>query len=384
MKPCEEIQSIDNNKSIKLKRICKMVIFSAIFLLLLQTVTYIIRTNGDVKDRFVGFYAEPKDTIDVIMLGSSPTYPCYSGAKMYHDYGFTTYPLATNRQRPQAALPLVKEALKTQTPDLFVFEVKQFAADETMMTDNMAYTRGVTDNMKYSWNRVDTINTMVPEDGPEPRYTYYFDIFKYHSNWKTLVLPSQIRCFRYEHLDPLKGYLFKDEVLPATYKDYSDITDTSAIPAGNSASMYELLAYLKAHNLNALFILTPYQLEDETKQKNFNYIANAVEEYGFTFLDLNRPEYLENMNFNFEEDFADGGVHTNAVGSEKVTKVFGQYLSEHYELPDHRGDSKYATWDEAYTNWSEQLEIAKVKIQDAIQNKTYADAPVEQPIENKD
>ena len=56
----------------------------------------------------------------------------------------------------------------------------------------MAYTRGVTDNMKYSWNRIKTINALVDPDGPEPRYTYYFDIFKYHSNWKTMVLPLSL------------------------------------------------------------------------------------------------------------------------------------------------------------------------------------------------
>lgn len=355
--------------------------FIFLFMLLLQTVTYVIRTNGDVKDRFVGFYAEPKDTIDVIMIGSSPTYPCYSGPMLWHKYGLTAYPLATNRQRPQAALPLVKEALKTQQPSLFVFEVKQFAADESMMTDNMAYTRGVTDNMKYSWNRVKTINAMVEE--PSERYTYYFDIFKYHSNWKTMVLPSQLRCFRYEYPDPLKGYLFKDEILPATYTDYSNVTETSAIPAGNAKSMYELLDYLKTNELQALFILSPYQLEDEEKQKNFNYIEHAVKDYGYEFLNLNEPEYLEAMNFNFAEDFADGGVHTNAIGSEKVTKFFGDYITEHYPFPDKRGSSDYKKWDEAYSNWSQKMESAREKIKADIQNKNYAADPVEKPIEEE-
>ncbi len=46
----------------------------------------------------------------------------------------------------------------------------------------MAYARGVTDNLKYSLNRVYTINRLVT--AKEDRYTYYFDIFKYHSNWK--------------------------------------------------------------------------------------------------------------------------------------------------------------------------------------------------------
>ena len=53
------------------KEACKAISFILIFLLLLTGVSYIVRTNGDVKDRFTGFYAEKKDSIDVLMCGDS-------------------------------------------------------------------------------------------------------------------------------------------------------------------------------------------------------------------------------------------------------------------------------------------------------------------------
>jgi len=53
------------------KQALKAVVFLAVFLWLLVTVTYIIRTNGDVKDRFTGFYAEKENTIDAILVGST-------------------------------------------------------------------------------------------------------------------------------------------------------------------------------------------------------------------------------------------------------------------------------------------------------------------------
>ena len=59
------------------KQALKAVVFLTVFLWLLVTVTYIIRTNGDVKDRFTGFYAEKENTIDAILVGSSPVYPYY-------------------------------------------------------------------------------------------------------------------------------------------------------------------------------------------------------------------------------------------------------------------------------------------------------------------
>lgn len=59
-----------------------------------------------------------------------------------------------------------------------------FSMPDEEWEDTMIFTRGVTDNLKYSKNRVDAINALVSDRSE--RYTYYFDIFKYHSNWKTL------------------------------------------------------------------------------------------------------------------------------------------------------------------------------------------------------
>ena len=205
----------------KKKEWIKTIVFIAGFFLILIPLTYMIRTNGDIKDIFVGFYAEKKDTIDVVMIGSSPVYPYYAGPKIWEDTGITCYPLSSNMQRPKAAVHLVEEAEKTQDPELYIFEMRMYLGPDERLTQNMAYTRGVTDNMKYSWNRIKTINDLVEPNEEEPRYTYYFDIFKYHSNWKTLVLPSQMVTFRYEYPDPLKGAVIRDDIGPSEMADYS-------------------------------------------------------------------------------------------------------------------------------------------------------------------
>ena len=90
------------------KQALKAVVFLTVFLWLLVTVTYIIRTNGDVKDRFTGFYAEKENTIDAILVGSSPVYPYYSAPALYGKSGIAAYPLSTNNQRPKAIKYLLK------------------------------------------------------------------------------------------------------------------------------------------------------------------------------------------------------------------------------------------------------------------------------------
>ena len=65
------------------KTILQAVIFVLLFLAILVPVSYMVRTNGDVKDRFAGFYAEKKDSLDVVMIGSSPVFPYYAAPKLW-------------------------------------------------------------------------------------------------------------------------------------------------------------------------------------------------------------------------------------------------------------------------------------------------------------
>lgn len=345
----------------------KTIIFVAGFLYILMTVTYIIRTNGDVKDRYTGFYAEPKNTIDVVMIGSSPVYPYFSTPMMWGEYGICAYPISSNLQRPVAGTYLVEEIRKTQQPALYIFEMRMYTARETDLTNNMAYTRGVTDNMKYSLNRIKTINAMV--DQVSERYTYYFDIFKYHSNWKTMVLPEQLASFRYEKLDDQKGYVMTDEVGPCEAVDTSRIRERMPMPEIQEEHLKTLLEYLKNNKLQALFILSPTLMEEE-KQMMYNYIDDMVGSYGYEFLNMN--DYYEEIGIDFSTDFSDYGGHTNALGAQKCTEFLSSYIMNNYQITDKRGSKGYESWDRAYTQWKTELEQAGKVITKRIEEGDFA------------
>ncbi len=356
----------------KKKQLLKSIIFIFIFIFLLVHLTYCVRTNGDVKDRFVGFYAEKDDTIDAVVIGSSPVYPAFATPKIYGDMGITVYPLSSNMQRPVATKYLVEEVLKTQSPDLFIFEMRMWTANDEDLLGNMAHTREVTDNMKYSINRIKTINAMVND--PAERLTYYFDIFKYHSNWKTLALFSQLRTFFYEYPDDLKGFVAKTDVGPCTESEASNITEREAMPSEQEEYLLDLLEYIEENDLNALFVITPFTV-DEDEQKKINYMSDIIEEHGYNFLDMN--QYTDEIGLNFEEDFNDYGTHTNILGAEKVTEFFEQYLKDNYidELgimtTDHRLDSSYKSWDEAYKLYCDSISDWEATVRYNIENKIY-------------
>lgn len=345
----------------------KSVIFIVIFLLTLIPVSYIVRTNGDVKDRFSGFYAEKEDTIDIVMIGSSPVFPYYCAPKLWGETGIAAYPLSSNVQRPMAMKYLVKEAEKTQSPSLYIFEMRMYTIKDEDLRENMAYTRGVTDNLRYSANRVETIQAMVPES--EERLSYYIDLFKYHTNWKMFALPSEWGNWRYRKENELKGFFIKDEVGPTATPAAGGAAGELAIPPEQEEYLRDLITYLQENKLQALFIVSPYG-ESMEEQQMYNYMGNIIEESGYHFLNMNN--YYDEIGIIFEEDFADYASHTNIVGAEKCTAFLEEYLLENYSFEDKRGDSDYITWDEAYEKWKVEAEAAREIVAERIENEDYA------------
>lgn len=365
----EQKEKVEIGKENRVKIALQVVCFVVIFLALLTLVSYMVRTNGDVKDRFAGFYAEKKDSLDIVMIGSSPVFPYYAAPKLWGESGIAMYPLSSNVQRPVAMKYLVEEAEKSQSPKLYIFEMRMFTMEDEGLRDNMAYTRGVTDNLRYSGLRNKTIQAMVPEDDEEGRLSFYLDIMKYHTNWKMLALPSEWANMTYCNPHPLKGYTFKDEVGPLPMPDCGNAEGTKAIPAEQEAYLRDLLDYLEQGNHEALFIVSPYG-ESLEEQQMYNYMGEIVAAYGYQFVNMN--DHYEEIGIIFEEDFADYGSHTNAVGAEKCTDFLQAYLLEHYDFADKRGDAAYESWDEAYARWQGEMETARQTIAGRIANEEYA------------
>ena len=141
------------------------------------------------------------------------------------------------------------------------------------------------------------------------------------------------------------------------------------IPSEQEAYLKDLLAFLQTEGKDALFIVSPYG-ESLEEQQMYNYIKEIISSYGYPFVNMNN--YYEEIGIVFEEDFADYGGHTNAVGAEKCTDFLREYLLGHYEFTDKRGDAVYASWDEAYLLWQQQYELAREKIKERIANEDYA------------
>lgn len=326
------------------KEACKAISFILIFVLLLTGVSYIVRTNGDIKDRFAGFYAEEKNSIDVLMFGGSTIATSFSPGYMWGEYGFTSYPLSSNTQRPKAIRYLLEEAYKYQSPELVVIELRMFTYEDEKLKVDEPHIREVTDNMRYSLHRIKTVSEMT--DGVESfedKLAYYFDIIKYHSNWEMFFRPKELMKVTYSKKDLHKGFEHAEEILyhNEEYDQYIPTDERRFIPSEQEVELRELMDFLKENNQDAIFVVTPC-IYGADYYAQMNYMKDIVEQEGFVYLNVH--DYVE---YDCATDYLDGG-HSNILGAKKCSELLGAMISQEFGITDKRNQEGFESWNESY------------------------------------
>lgn len=324
----------------------------ALLIVSLVPISYMLRGRGPSIDNSLGYYAEDSHTLDMIYIGGSASFVFWEPLRAWEKSGLSSYNLGHSNMTPEAIKYFVIEALKTQSPDLFLIDLRPFQYGEETYRhkDPRMYSevpiRNGTDHIKYSWNRVNLINASVPHF--RDRLSYYFDIIKYHSRWSSCLYAlltgnrSELDYADGEKKHLYKGFYFRAKTKPMVFQDYSAVTDTQRIPPEVDRVFIDLLEYCKNQELNVLFIVHSYCQKEQHKME-YNYMGSVIEQYGFDFLNTN--DYWQEIGLNYSVDMFNGN-HVNLFGAEKYTDFLLNYLQENYHLPDHRGEAGYEEWDE--------------------------------------
>lgn len=351
-----------------IKQLLKAIIFLNLAIFLFVCVSYMFRPDTEDKQRFAGFYAEPKDSLDMIYIGASSVHPYYAAPLAWHEFGFASYPLAMSWQPTKAILSLIKEARKYQNPKLWIIDCRNFLPDEdTQLKEKMpkeihpeATIRLSVDYLRYSATRIDMILRL--RGWSDDVHYYFFDLGKYHQRWKSGLTDKQFRQLFFKDPDPIKGFLFvpRYEYLPKP--QYSTNIESQQIPENQQRNLEEILQYCNKEQLKVLFVFSP-SYSNDMNQSNYKYISEVVEESGYCA--LNFDEHYNDMDIDFSIDFYNV-AHTNIFGAEKYTRYLGSYIKENYNLPDRREDASYYAWNIAYDQWLIKAEDTKSQIQELI------------------
>ena len=140
-----------------MKQVIKCIIFIVLFCIFLNCTFSILWLN---ETSISEFYYEPKNSLDVIYIGGSNVYAHFNSTLAYNKYGFTTGLISSDSQPAIFAKYFIKEAEKYQNPDLYIIDLVNFIFDDEALEEGSV--RKCADSMKFSLNRIDALNKVLP------------------------------------------------------------------------------------------------------------------------------------------------------------------------------------------------------------------------------
>lgn len=302
----------------RLKRAVSVVAFVLIFAAVFSMCDRIlVRKSVDgwwnVTEKLDGFYNSPKNEYNVMFFGSSNAYCSFNPLEIWEKTGVKSYVFATQQQPTWATYHYIKEALKTQKPDLAVVDILMFSKNDEYYDDGVNYT--FCDNMPLSENKIELAYASAPAG---QRFGLLCRFFKYHSRWSDLTEED----FKYRHKDMKdysKGYyVLTSEYDGAVHEDTSRVNRETQLSEKNLEYLNKIISLCEEMGTELMLVKAPSNSTQEEK-KYYNAVKRIAQENGIAFADYNL-RYAE-IGLDMKRDFFDS-THLNVRGAEKFTRYF--------------------------------------------------------------
>ncbi len=266
----------------------------------------------DIKTKSNIIQNDSDSSYDALFLGDSQGWATYAPIQLYGEYGFTSYNACTSGQFPYDGFIILKNFYKTKKTNLVVLDA------------NMIYTSA-------DISKVILMNL--------------FPVFHYHN--------VNIKNCNQTYSGDLKG--FNRSYVTVAYNGPSDYmltgTQSSVIEADGITYLKKIYEITKENNSQLLLVSTVNPLN--WNQKRHDCIQKWCDEHDVKYLDYNETTLNQQIDFDYSNDFRDGGDHLNLNGSKKICTSLGAYMKTNYDLGDHRKDEKYQAWNQLYADASE-------------------------------
>jgi len=349
----------------------RVIIFLLLFTLCFNSVSKIFVPKGENNSSAWTSYTtkayigERQNSIDVFLIGNSNLYRGFSPIACWTDYGISSCDSGKPLQNLQGAYNILVDALNYQKPKVIVLETDMFFVTHRKI--NMKTVLSPKGKTVEAGARIDiakihntlqaNIDYYIPklfetgytrylnrlESAFQTEINYYFPLLQYHYRWNSLQ-PKDLSNIKGNWHFADKGFITSTARKP--YKGgfkYMTVPAKTPLPLKADSLQYlnKIVELCKQKNIQLVLLSIP-SAKSWTISKH-NTVAEYAKANNLVFIDYNLNK-LNNIGFNWLKDTYDGGTHLNIYGAHKITRFFGKYLKDNFQLADHRGDPAYAQW----------------------------------------
>lgn len=319
----------------------KCTVFIAVALICVGTVNNILipknyfNQNWPTTNTYTDFYKLEKNTVDVLLFGSSHAASSLNPQVIYDTYGIRSYNLSCEQQSPVITYFWLREALKYQSPSVMVLDTYTFhkyidCYVYNNMNSSEAHVHKALDCMKLSPLKVEAGMAIEKVDPTQIGLSFPLLNIRYHSRWKSLGEDDFSLKEMVEH-GGIKGFTALGGVSEGA-KDITfraeDAEAAEAEPMVKIADEYlgKIVDLCRDKKIELVFINIPCGEPIERYKATKEY-ADA---HGIPFFDFNEEDLYHEIGYNREKDLIS---HPNYHGAEKVSLYIGKLLRDRYHVP---------------------------------------------------
>ena len=294
---------------------------------------------------YEGFYNMKKDSVDVLILGTSQAASGINPQDLYDTRQIRAYNLASSAQQVWLSYYWLKEALKYQKPSAVIFECNYLFEERNFKEA----ARKSLDYMRWGPTKAEAVRASVERDTThqENMISYVFPFIRFHERWMDLNEWDLNWAEYSKEPSLLKGFWFYD--WHGTNDKYELFAEKSADPSDDALKEVSMADFEKIYELcrdngiQLILVKTPYHIFTKARH---NEVAAWAEKNAVPFIDFNDEELFRKIGFNYHaEDINDVGEfngHVNYSGSRKMSCYLADFIAD-----NHYAES---TFDEQWEN----------------------------------
>ena len=299
----------------------------------------------------INLYRQPRNSVDVLVAGSSLAYSGANTNVLWKAYGISGYDLCGAEQPFWSTYYQLKEALRFQRPKVIVLDAKAavYTRDYSTRSRTILSTYGIL-SLDH---RTGAIFSCVDQRQALDLLLAYPEVHNRYS----AVSPDDFM------IPPTnggrgatwKGYIETDLVEAHDYPFTSRSSNKKKMKPRVEEYVRKIFDLAQEEDIPLLVVAFPNP-DYGNDWQYFNSLWKVAEECGIPYIDYNDPSI--DLGLDYSLDFADW-QHLNVRGSMKMSMELGRVLKERFDLADHRGDPAYASYDECAGIWFNKLDTFK-------------------------
>jgi len=293
---------------------------------------YYLNQVFTTKDAYTepSFHSLEEDSIDVLTLGSSHAQYSFLSSFFNKDTGLYSYSLGSNCQPIKVSYLMLKEALKTQNPELVILEVYTATPTGHGCQDDSCFVMAAYE--MTGDERRETFDYLDEEKAKE----YQNEFLNNHNNWIDMTSISDLKIKKGGSVDSSFGYLVNwfdiGYIQNYWYAHYYPTTNEVSLYKEDEEALNNILALCKENDIELMLYYAPMESIDQENQDYRFAVWKWARENDVGYLDFVLLEITIDYRLQIHSDSG----HAFINGAALMTSYISDYVNENYTFDSHR------------------------------------------------